>query len=53
MTVIFKVAQSFGSRDSIYIFNVLFNKIFQVLKFVQMNRNFYNPKLANLIPKYK
>ena len=53
MQVIFKVAQGFGSKESIYIFNVLFRKIMNVLKLCQMNRNYYNPRAAIMIPRHK
>jgi len=53
MNLVFKVVQHFGSKDSLYIFNILFRKIMNVLKLVQMNGNFYDPKLAISIPKHK
>lgn len=53
MSIIFKVEHNYGSNDSIYIFNLLFRNVMEVLKLCQMNRNYYNPKAAVLIPRYK
>ncbi len=40
---------SAGDRDAIQMYNVLFARVMRVLKFVQMRRNFYDPKKANMI----
>ena len=42
-----------GERESLQVFNVLFNKVFRTLKYIQHNRSNFNPNAKHLIPQYK
>jgi hypothetical protein len=53
VTLRFLCAKAQGDDACIYLYNVLFNKIMYMLKFSQMNRNFYDPRGAIDIPRYK
>ena len=52
VTLKFKSARKSGDRDVVQHFNILFNKIFRILKFSQHNRNFYDAAGAHAIKAY-
>ncbi len=50
--VTFKREKKAGDHDVVQFFNILFNRIFRLLKFSQHNRNFYDPAGAHSIKQY-
>lgn len=42
LTVTFKGTKSFGDPECVHFFNVIFNKVMRVLKYVKMKQNFYD-----------
>lgn len=48
VTVTFIKEKSFSDPDCIQFFNVLFNKMMKVLKYVRMKQSFYDPERVGL-----
>jgi len=53
VTINFKRERRAGDRDIVQFLNILFNRIFRVLKFSQHNRNFYDADGKHEIRQYK
>lgn len=53
ITINYKKKLQSGDRDMIQQFNIIFKRIFNVLKFKMHNRNFYDPKSATSIKQHK
>lgn len=53
VSIIFKRKKDYSDRECIYLFNVLFRKIMWTLKMCMMNRSFYNPNKAIMVPAHK
>ncbi len=52
LIITYKREKKTGDRDVVQFFNILFNRIFRLLKFSQHNRNFYDPAGAHSIQQY-
>jgi len=52
LTISLKRICTAGDRDVVQFYNILFNRIFRMLKFSQHNRNFYDPAGAHSIKQY-
>ena len=42
-----------GDKSCIQMYNVMFRRIILELKMLQTNKNFYDPRLGNMVPKHK
>jgi aubergine-like protein len=48
-----KLVKRRSLTNSLQLFNVLFNKIFEVLKMVEIKRNYYDPTAKMMVPAHK
>jgi len=53
ITITLKHKKRMVDKTSIQFYNVLFRRIMQTLKMVQMNKNFYDPTSGHLVPQHK
>jgi len=53
ITLTFKRQVGYGEQEAVSQYNVLFRRVMQQLKMVQMRRNFYNPAQAAKIPEHR
>jgi len=53
MTVTLKHARRMADKTNTQFFNILFRRIMGKLKMKEMNRNFYDPSLAHMVPQHK
>ena len=53
LTVTLKHRKRLADRSCIQFYNTLFRKIMNTLKMVQMNKNYYNPAEAMMVPQHK
>ena len=53
VTITLKHRKTMADRSTTQFYNVLFRKIMKTLKMVEMNRNFYNPVSAMMVPQHK
>ena len=53
LTVTLKHMKKLADRSCIQFYNTLFRKIMNTLKMVQMNKNYYNPAEAMMVPQHK
>merc|ERR1719494_1283152 len=53
VTITLKHRKTMADRSTTQFYNILFRKIMKTLKMVEMNRNFYNPVLAMMVPQHK
>ena len=53
VTITLKHRKTMADRSTTQFYNILFRKIMKTLKMVEMNRNFYNPVSAMMVPQHK
>jgi len=53
LTITLKHRKKLADRSSIQFYNTLFRRIMNTLKMVQMNKNYYNPAEAMMVPQHK
>ena len=53
LTITLKHRKTMVERSTTQFYNILFRKIMKTLKMVEMNRNFYNPVSAMMVPQHK
>ena len=53
LTITFKHRKNMVERSTTQFYNILFRKIMKTLKMVEMNRNFYDPVAAMMVPQHK
>ena len=53
LTVTLKHRKNMVERSTTQFYNILFRKIMKTLKMVEMNRNFYDPVAAMMVPQHK
>ena len=51
ITLTLKHKKTLADRSCVQFYNVLFRRIMQTLKMVQMNKNFYDPTVAMMVPQ--
>ena len=53
LTITLKHRKTMVERSTTQFYNILFRKIMKTLKMVEMNRNFYDPVAAMMVPQHK
>ena len=53
LTITLKHKKTLTDRSTTQFYNILFRKIMKTLKMVEMNRNFYDPVAAMMVPQHK
>lgn len=53
VTITYKRQRSWGDRECLHLYNVLFKRIMHLLLYVQIGRNYFDPQHRELVPQRK